>query len=161
MENTDSSNLSLLMSMGFSMSMAQAALATNDTVESAVNSLFENHQLQDSINNNEDFNIVNEEMKMVMIVRTDLAMSAGKIVAQCIHAALGVYRLVNQTNSNVVAIWEASGEKAICLKCLNEEEMLALERAALSAGLPAYSVTDAGRTQILGKLIPCTYKIIV
>mmetsp|Transcript_8502 Transcript_8502/g.8442 ORF Transcript_8502/g.8442 Transcript_8502/m.8442 type:complete len:177 (+) Transcript_8502:207-737(+) len=149
MESSNSSDLSLLMSMGFSIGTAQSALTKNDTVEAAVNWLFENNSLEDSTNNNEDFEVVNEEMKMVMIVRSDLSMTAGKIVAQCIHAALGVYRLVNQINPNAVAIWEASGEKAVCLKCLNEEEMLALETAALDAGLPAHSVIDAGRTQIL------------
>lgn len=73
---SDSSDLNLLMNMGFSMSISQAALSMNDTIESAVNWLFENHHIA-SGSNDEDFEIVNEEMKMVMIVRTDLGMRPG------------------------------------------------------------------------------------
>ena len=68
-----------------------------------------------------------EEMKMVLIVRTDLKMSPGKVAAQCVHAALGAVRICSVESANSLNYWEECGEATICLKCESDEEMIVLE----------------------------------
>ena len=41
------------------------------------------------------------EMKMVLVVRSDLKMGKGKIGAQCGHAVLGAYRQMMQSKNGV------------------------------------------------------------
>jgi PTH2 family peptidyl-tRNA hydrolase len=86
-----------------------------------------------------------EPLKMVLVVRSDLQMSPGKVAAQCVHAALGAVR---NSDSAQVETWENSGEATICLKCNNIDEMNELWRAAQSAGLSSCVVRDAGRTEV-------------
>lgn len=65
-----------------------------------------------------------------------------------VHAALGAYRIAQERCPDVLRIWEYSGEKAVCLKCKSDTEMNELEARANEAGIVAYKVIDAGRTQI-------------
>lgn len=44
--------------------------------------------------------------------------------------------------------WEHYGQAKIALKCSNEEDMLMLQATAISLGLVAEVIHDAGRTQI-------------
>lgn len=92
----------------------------------------------------------NEEVKLMLVVRTDLGMTKGKIAAQCGHATLAVYRtLINAPSaSSLVRRWESHGQPKIAVKCDSEDELLMLQRQAISLGLPAKVIRDAGRTQI-------------
>lgn len=55
-------------------------------------------------------------LKMVMVVRTDLGMKKGKIAAQCSHAALGSYRIAMKNAPDILNQWEAAGEPKVCCK---------------------------------------------
>ena len=142
----DNDSITSLVNMGFSLRMAELALRNNDTLEAAVEWLFVNNDSSDAMN--EEYEMIQEELKMVMVVRSDLGMSAGKVASQCVHAALGCYRMVASQHHLLLQTWEGSGEAAVCLKCKSEAEMNQLEEAATAAGLPHYTVCDAGRTQI-------------
>lgn len=72
-------------------------------------------------------------------------MRGGKIPAQAVHAALGLYRLVDD---EVLDHWEDEGEAVICVKIDSELEMLDLQSKAELVGLKTFIVCDAGRTQI-------------
>ncbi|RAL04011.1 peptidyl-tRNA hydrolase 2 [Aspergillus ibericus CBS 121593] len=91
-----------------------------------------------------------EEVKLVLVVRTDLGMTKGKIAAQCSHATLACYKyLVAYTpNSGMLRRWESQGQAKIALQIKSEEEMEELQAKAMSLGLCARVITDAGRTQI-------------
>ena len=146
----DNDSITSLINMGFSLRMAQLALRNNDTLEAAVEWLFVNNDGNGAMTGEEEeYEMIQEELKMVMVVRSDLGMSAGKVASQCVHAALGCYRLVASQNHLLIQKWEGSGEAAVCLKCKSESEMEQLEAAAAAAGLPYYAVHDAGRTQIV------------
>merc|ERR1712093_381300 len=82
---------------------------------------------------------VNEECKMVLVVRTDLGMTKGKIAAQCGHATLACYKhfLKHDPKSKILRRWERGGQMKI-----------ALQATAISLGLVAEVIADAGRTQI-------------
>ncbi|KAJ3124451.1 hypothetical protein HK098_001125 [Nowakowskiella sp. JEL0407] len=91
----------------------------------------------------------NTRCKLVLIIRTDLKMTAGKIAAQCCHATLAAYRVsLKRKGSNILDVWRKNGEAKITLKCNSEAEMLDLEEKAKKKGLVARSILDAGHTQI-------------
>ncbi|KAJ2381074.1 Peptidyl-tRNA hydrolase protein 2, mitochondrial [Coemansia sp. RSA 2559] len=89
-----------------------------------------------------------EELKMVLIIRTDLGMTKGKIAAQCAHAALGCYKRASKQEPAILRAWELMGQPKVTLKCASEEEMVELQTRAKEMGLVAQSICDAGRTQI-------------
>ncbi|KAG2023646.1 peptidyl-tRNA hydrolase 2 [Coprinopsis cinerea AmutBmut pab1-1] len=89
-----------------------------------------------------------EHCKMVLVVRTDLGMSTGKIAAQCGHATLACYKALIKTNPGLVRHWERTGQAKIALKASSEDQLLELEAIAKSLNLCARSILDAGRTQI-------------
>ncbi|KAG1871155.1 peptidyl-tRNA hydrolase PTH2-domain-containing protein [Suillus tomentosus] len=86
--------------------------------------------------------------KLVLVVRTDLKMTTGKIAAQCGHATLACYKALSRTNTALVQHWEKTGQAKIALKCSSEDELLELEAVSKSLNLCARSILDAGRTQI-------------
>jgi len=88
-----------------------------------------------------------EPCKLVLIVRTDLGMTKGKVAAQCSHATLACYK-ASLKSSQYLATWEHHGQAKIVLKSVSEEEMLGLQSAARFAGFVAESIKDAGRTQV-------------
>ncbi|OJJ44064.1 hypothetical protein ASPZODRAFT_135507 [Penicilliopsis zonata CBS 506.65] len=92
----------------------------------------------------------NEEVKLVLVVRTDLGMTKGKIAAQCSHATLACYKyfLSKSPNSPILRRWERGGQAKIALQLKSEEEMMLLQAQAISLGLCARVIQDAGRTQI-------------
>ncbi|SCV72652.1 BQ2448_4189 [Microbotryum intermedium] len=89
-----------------------------------------------------------EPCKLVLVVRTDLQMTKGKIAAQCGHATLACYKSVVKGNPNLVRHWERTGQAKIAVKCDSEEELLILQATAKSLGICARSIQDAGRTQV-------------
>jgi len=98
-------------------------------------------------------NRVPGEVRMALVVRTDLGMQKGKIAAQCGHAAVTCYKLMSDTDSNarnpsMLRRWYMGGQAKIALKCASEEDLDLLFARALSLNINAYVVHDAGRTQI-------------
>ncbi|ONK69751.1 uncharacterized protein A4U43_C05F26340 [Asparagus officinalis] len=89
-----------------------------------------------------------EELKMVLVVRQDLRMGAGKIASQCAHAATGMYAELLQSHRFLLRRWEQCGQAKIVLTCKNQQEMNKLKEAADRCGLPTFIVADAGRTEV-------------
>ncbi|KAI0050726.1 PTH2-domain-containing protein, partial [Auriscalpium vulgare] len=87
-----------------------------------------------------------EECKLVLVVRTDLRMTTGKVAAQ--HATLACYKTLQKTNPALLRHWERTGQTKIALKCDSEDELLLLQATAQSLNICARSIQDAGRTQI-------------
>ncbi|KAG1715785.1 hypothetical protein ID866_1361 [Astraeus odoratus] len=96
-----------------------------------------------------------QQCKLVLVVRTDLGMTSGKIAAQCggmiytySHATLACYKALIKSNPKLVQHWERTGQAKIALRSSSEDELLELEAFAKSLNLCARSILDAGRTQI-------------
>ncbi|KAF2689779.1 PTH2-domain-containing protein [Lentithecium fluviatile CBS 122367] len=91
-----------------------------------------------------------EECKLVLVVRTDLGMTKGKIAAQCGHATLACYKqfLRQSPSSTILRRWERGGQMKVALQAKSEEELEVLQAQAVSLGLVAQVIHDAGRTQI-------------
>ncbi|KXJ96671.1 peptidyl-tRNA hydrolase PTH2-domain-containing protein [Microdochium bolleyi] len=98
----------------------------------------------------------NEECKLVLVVRTDLGMTKGKIAAQCSHATLACYKTLSRAQAKnpssaeakILQRWERLGQAKIAVQVKSEEEMLELMGKARSLGITAEVIQDAGRTQI-------------
>ncbi|XP_010151920.1 PREDICTED: peptidyl-tRNA hydrolase 2, mitochondrial [Eurypyga helias] len=95
-------------------------------------------------------NIMGEsgEFKMVLIVRSDLKMGKGKVVAQCAHAAVSAYKQVQRKNPEILEQWDDCGQPKVVLKTPDEESLLQLLVDAKNLGLTVSLIQDAGRTQV-------------
>jgi len=76
--------------------------------------------------------------------------TTGKIGAQCGHATLACYKhfLRHAPESTLLKRWERMGQAKVALQVKSEEELELLQAQALSLGLVAHIIHDAGRTQI-------------
>ena len=74
----------------------------------------------------------------------------GKIAAQCSHATLACYKALFRADPThpVLKRWGSLGQAKVALKVENEDDMLMLQAQAVSLGLCAQVIHDAGRTQI-------------
>jgi peptidyl-tRNA hydrolase, PTH2 family len=74
---------------------------------------------------------------------------SGKIAAQCSHATLACYKaLQRQSPSPLLRRWERHGQAKVALQVKSEDELLELQAKAMSLGIVAEVIADAGRTQI-------------
>lgn len=89
-----------------------------------------------------------EEIKQAIIIRSDLEMSKGKIVAQAAHASLMSFFEAQKVDKKITDAWLKAGEKKIVLKVGDEEALVKLYKAFEYKGIPAALVTDAGLTEI-------------
>jgi len=99
-----------------------------------------------------------ERIKLVLVVRSDLEMTKGKIAAQCSHAALKALRLLTQDSMSsekarrmreIKTLWEGSGEKIVVVKGDGGHEQLqGIYEQAKNKGILTGTIRDAGRTQV-------------
>ena len=88
-----------------------------------------------------------QRMKLILVVRTDLGMSKGKMCAQCCHAAVGVYSSIEKTHPELLESWLQNGQAKIAVRINSEAELLNIVDVAEQMGLPSFIVQDAGHTQ--------------
>ncbi len=85
---------------------------------------------------------------MVLVVRTDLKLSSGKLVAQAGHAAVEVALKARKSEPGLLNRWRNEGARKIALKIPDEDSLKRLFGEAQDAGLVSYMVKDAGHTEI-------------
>lgn len=83
--------------------------------------------------------------KQVIVVRSDLKLSKGKIAAQVAHASLESYK---KSSSEDQIEWEAWGSKKVVLKIAGVREIVTLKKAASKAKVPNALIKDAGHTEV-------------
>lgn len=83
-------------------------------------------------------------MKQVIVIRKDLNMRKGKMVAQGSHACLYAYL---KTPKEIRDAWFGQRQTKICVSVDSEAELFAIFKAAEDAGLPAVLIQDAGLTE--------------
>ncbi len=89
-----------------------------------------------------------EEYKQVIVVRTDLGMSKGKLAAQVAHASVIAAFKTYRDKREWFDAWWSSGQKKIVLKASSVEELLKLVDEARRRNLPVAVVRDAGLTEL-------------
>jgi peptidyl-tRNA hydrolase, PTH2 family len=98
------------------------------------------------------------EHKQVIVLRKDLNMRKGKMVAQGAHASMrAILNLARREGDTLVIPLDARSEtwlcgrfKKICVSVNSESELLELHRQALAANLIASLIQDAGLTEFGG-----------
>lgn len=112
-------------------------------------------------------------VKQVIVVRRDLGMRKGKMIAQGAHASLGVI-LEMMEISKPIGLFKSNKEKEkytlsldidkgsaldewirghftkVCLYVNSEEELLDVHKRALEKGIPSTLIQDAGKTEFHG-----------
>ena len=90
--------------------------------------------------------------KQVIVVRTDLGMSQGKIAAQVAHASIQAWKNAKDVPKKG---WEQSGMKKVVLRAGSEQELTNIYEHARKMKLPASLIKDAGMTEIPAGTITC------
>jgi len=83
--------------------------------------------------------------KQAIVLRSDLELGRGKLVAQGSHACLGAYLKAGSVEKKA---WELGGQKKIVLKVASEKDLLEYFERCKDAGLKPALIRDAGHTQI-------------
>ncbi len=95
------------------------------------------------------------EYKQVLVFRTDLQMSKGKIAAQAGHAVISSAQDAYVHHKKWWDAWMYEGQKKVAVKVQTEKELCELEEAAEDLGLPHALIVDRGLTQIPEGSITC------
>ncbi len=85
---------------------------------------------------------------MVLIVRGELRLTAGKSAVQAAHAAVLLVRQAESHGQRELETWLAEGQMKVALEVPTLAEMEAVQRQARSAGIPTVWVEDAGFTEV-------------
>jgi PTH2 family peptidyl-tRNA hydrolase len=88
------------------------------------------------------------DYRQIIVMRNDLNMRKGKMVAQGAHACLKV-TLENLDHPNVKA-WLADAFTKITVKVESEQELKDIYELARAAGIPCSIIMDAGKTEFAG-----------
>ncbi len=86
--------------------------------------------------------------KMVIVARSDLKLSKGKLAAQVGHAAVDCTLKAMKYDRRSFDAWHKDGQKKTVLKIGSEKEFYPLKAAAEAAGLSTALIKDAGHTEI-------------
>lgn len=85
---------------------------------------------------------------MVLIVRSDLKLTKGKLASQVAHAAVMCFKNSLEANPALSSKWLKAGQPKIVLKVESLAQLESLQTLAKNSGVTTALVLDAGRTQI-------------
>jgi peptidyl-tRNA hydrolase, PTH2 family len=88
------------------------------------------------------------EQKMVLVLRGEIRLTAGKAAVQAAHAAVMLVRQAESARNPDLNAWLDQGQKKIALVVPTLDELVQLERRARADGLPTVFVEDAGLTEV-------------
>lgn len=83
--------------------------------------------------------------KQVIILRKDIGMGRGKMVAHGAHAAIGA---MGRSDDAIIEKWELEGSKKVVLKVNNLKELKDVENKLKKVKMNYFLVKDAGLTQL-------------
>ena len=88
------------------------------------------------------------ETKMVLVVRQEIGLSAGKSAVQVAHGAVMLALDEKVRRRREFRLWLEGGQRKVALRAETLSEMEALRRKAEGLGLPTVMVQDAGLTEV-------------
>jgi PTH2 family peptidyl-tRNA hydrolase len=93
--------------------------------------------------------------KQVIVFRSDLKLSKGKIVAQAGHAAVSAAEEARKYHRKWWEAWFREGQCKIAVRVKGEKELFGLERQADELALPFALVVDRGLTEVPPDTVTC------
>lgn len=93
--------------------------------------------------------------KLVIIIRTDLNMSVGKMIAQACHAAISCSEETKRTQTKHWRRWMNEGAKKVALQADSLEELEELSEKAETLNITNVLIQDAGHTEVAPGTITC------
>jgi len=93
--------------------------------------------------------------KQVIVFRSDLKMSKGKIAAQAGHAAVSAAEEARKHHRKWWKAWIEEGQCKIAVEVESEKKLLELERQAKELSLPNALITDRGLTEVPPGTVTC------
>ncbi|MEM2546910.1 MAG: peptidyl-tRNA hydrolase Pth2 [Candidatus Bathyarchaeia archaeon] len=93
--------------------------------------------------------------KQVIVFRSDLKLSKGKVAAQAGHAAVSAAEEARKHWREWLEAWLKEGQCKVVVKVKGEAELLALEKQAKEMALPCALIIDRGLTEIHTGTITC------
>lgn len=88
------------------------------------------------------------DYKMVLVVRGELRLTAGKAAVQVAHAAVILAQETEKRSPEAFRSWAATGQKKIALVAPTLQDLESIARKARSVGVPWVLVEDAGFTEV-------------
>jgi len=95
------------------------------------------------------------EYKMVIVMRTDLGMSVGKMIAQACHAAVTCNEQAKKTHTKQWARWRDEGGKKVDVEAESFEELKGLMKKAELLDIVYVMIQDAGHTEVAPGTTTC------
>jgi PTH2 family peptidyl-tRNA hydrolase len=98
-----------------------------------------------------------DSVKQVIVMRTDLGMGKGKMVAQGAHASIKslVHKFMEGKTPNDLSSaerkWYGTNFRKICVKVTSEAQLLEIYNKAKEVGLEAHLIEDHGLTVFDGE----------
>ncbi|MGC9345514.1 MAG: peptidyl-tRNA hydrolase Pth2, partial [Candidatus Bathyarchaeales archaeon] len=93
--------------------------------------------------------------KQVIVFRSDLKMSRGKIAAQAGHAAVSAAEDARKHYKEWWKAWIKEGQCKIAVRVKSEKELLELEKQAKELVLPCALIIDRGLTEVPPETVTC------
>jgi PTH2 family peptidyl-tRNA hydrolase len=92
--------------------------------------------------------VENLPIKLVLVINHSLGMKKGKIAAQVGHASVQTVLSAGSVIPHIVDAWLGQGQKKVCVKATDEQQMNDLSSKASQANIHTSKTIDAGHTQI-------------
>lgn len=96
---------------------------------------------------------MNDTVKQVIVMRNDLGMRKGKMIAQGSHASISFLTRKLQSNRKMTDVeqqWVNDRFTKICVRVDSEQELIDIHNKALANGVESHLITDAGLTEFNG-----------
>ena len=88
------------------------------------------------------------ERKIWIAVRTDIAMSPGKLAVQSAHGAMGLFDAKRRGSDLAFEEYLSGAAPKIAVRVGSESELRRVGAEARAAAIDSYLVVDAGRTEL-------------
>jgi PTH2 family peptidyl-tRNA hydrolase len=99
--------------------------------------------------------MVEMEYKLVIVVRWDLKLSAGKLAAQVAHAAVNCALAAKKRTPEWFDRWYSEGQRKVVVKVPALPDLYTVKSSAEALGLTTSLVIDAGMTEIPPNTVTC------
>jgi PTH2 family peptidyl-tRNA hydrolase len=96
---------------------------------------------------------MNDTIKQVIVMRNDLGMRKGKMIAQGSHASISFLTRKLQSGRKMTDVeqqWVNDRFTKICVRVDSEQELIDIHNKAFLNGVESHLITDAGLTEFNG-----------